>query len=249
MNLTREKFKSFNTPNIGEFTKNQEQFYRFIKGSEILEALQAKPVEINEFKSYWHNLRQDRYVNNNIAARKRRIGKFKYAKEKLKFIEGDNSFLQAKSINSLNGGNVRYFAETEKNFCSHILLEKIIEYVLKIIPVSNYNSVNINTHLFRVECSSQEKISFPTPEGIHRDGHDFISQHLISRNNIFGGISGIYHLKYDRPVIHKQLYESFDTIILNDRVFRHDVSPIFPQQDKQLAYRDMLIIDYNFNFI
>jgi hypothetical protein len=248
MSLIREKSKNFNSPTVDNFRITKEQFYKFIKGNEILQTIKARADEIEEFKAYWNNLRQDRYINHDIASRKRRIGKFEYNEGKLKLIKGDNSFFQRKSINQLNGGNVRYFEAVEKSFCSHILLEEIIKYVLKIIPVSNYDLININTHLFRIECSNREKISFPTPEGIHQDGHDFISQHLISRNNVFGGISGIYQLANDQPIMHKQLCESFDTIILDDRVLRHDVSPIFPKLDKQLGYRDMLIIDYNFKF-
>jgi hypothetical protein len=248
MNLIREKSRSFNDLNIDSPIVNKNQFYQFIEGSKILQTIQAKSEDVGEFKTYWHNLKQDRYINPDLASRKRRIGKFEYNKGKIKFIKGDNSFFQRKSINQLNGGNIRYFEAVEKSFCSHILLEKIIKYVLDIIPVSNYNSIKINTHLFRVECSNQEKMSSPTPEGIHQDGHDFISQHLISRNNIFGGISGIYQLTNDQPIMHKQLCKSFDTIILDDRVVRHDVSPIFPKLDKQLGYRDMLIIDYNFKF-
>jgi hypothetical protein len=48
-------------------------------------------------------------------------------------------------------------------------------------------------------------------------------------NNVFGGISGIYQLTNDQPIMHKQLCEFFDTIILDDRVLRHDVLPIFPK--------------------
>jgi hypothetical protein len=226
---------------------SKETSYLFLEGEKICNKLQITLQEMNKFKSYWDNLEIDDYIDTELTSRKRRIGKFKlnFPEQNLIPLRGDHSFFQDKLINPLTGGRVRKFSGVEESFCSHHLLEKIIKHVLRYISTINYKSVEITTHLFRIEASD-EKIGIPTPEGIHRDGHDYISQHLISRKNILGGVSGIYKAKEDKPIMHKQLYDTFDTIILNDKNYRHDVSPIFPVKNKQSGHRDMLIIDYNF---
>ncbi|WP_373691143.1 2OG-Fe dioxygenase family protein [Endozoicomonas sp. SESOKO3] len=48
------------------------------------------------------------------------------------------------------------------------------------------------------------------------------------------------------PIEHKQLNWFLDSIIINDEVVKHDVSPLFPALQDQPGWRDMLIIDYNF---
>jgi hypothetical protein len=228
----------------------KETSYLFLEGEKICEKLQITLQEMNKFKSYWNNLEIDNYIDTELTSRKRRIGKFRlnFPEQNLIPLRGDHSFFQDRSINPLTGGRTRKFSGLEESFYSHYLLEKIIKYVLRYISIISYESVEITTHLFRIEASD-EKIGIPTPEGIHRDGHDFISQHLISRKNILGGVSGIYKAKEDKPIMHKQLYNTFDTIILNDKNYRHDVSPIFPAKNKQSGHRDMLIIDYNFKFL
>lgn len=221
--------------------------YQFIEGNHICDMLQASKKEINDLQYYWDNLEIDPYLENNISSRKRRIMKLKYNQkdQTLKGVHGDNSFIQNNSINKLFGGKVRYFSEVDQSFCSNFLLKKIIKFVVNKITESSIYIVNINTHLFRIECN-EGKINLPTPEGIHRDGHDFVSQHLISKKNIIGGVSGIYKNENDAPIMHKQLYYPLDTIILNDRELKHDVTPILPKLQQNIGYRDMLIIDYNF---
>ena len=86
----------------------------------------------------------------------------------------------------------------------------------------------------------------PAPEGPHRDGHDYISMHFIGRTNITGGESLLYA---DNPNATASLpsflmKETFDSIYLDDRKMRHEVTPIVPTQDQEIAYRDILIIDY-----
>jgi hypothetical protein len=200
----------------------------------------------NSFACYWNNLKTDSFMHDGGKYRQRRIGKFSYynSDDKLVFHPNETDFFQSKYVNAVNGGIRRNFLVIEHNFAKSLLLNKLIRYCLSLIPVFGYKFVKINTHLFRVVCNST-MVGLPTPEGIHRDGHHYVSQHLIARYQVRGGISGIYDLD-ENPLLHCQLNWPLDSLILDDQRVKHDVSPVFPKFDDQEGYRDVLIIDYNF---
>ncbi len=201
-----------------------------------------------EFTAYWNDLEPDRFMQDDGLYRKRRFGRYLYNQESasLVAIEGDLDFYQSKEINQVNGGKSRKFAPVSEDFAKNEFLTKIVRGCLKIIAVRkpHYTTLIINTHLIRIICGPSF-VGLPTPEGIHSDGHCFVSQHLIKRQNVYGGVSGIYD-RNNEPVAHHQLNKFMDSILLEDSVVKHDVSPVFSADKKSEGYRDMLIIDYNF---
>lgn len=218
-----------------------------LSGSEFMSTLNSESnSEI--FGAYWNDLESDQFMEDNGLYRKRRFGHYQYNSDaaELTVIEGKHEFYQSEAINDLNGGKGRTFAPANPTFCTDTFLLSVIKRCLEVIAVKKpqYNSLTINTHLIRIVCGTNI-VGLPTPEGIHRDGHCFVSQHLINRKNVYGGVSGIYN-KNNEAVMHHQLSNFMDTIILDDNVLKHDVSPIFSADKTTGGYRDMLIIDYNF---
>ncbi|MDA0117516.1 2OG-Fe dioxygenase family protein [Vibrio sp. T11.5] len=217
--------------------------YMVIESNHIPEEIKDIPIE-----KYWDDLPMDAYMGDGGTYRQRRFGCFEYCLDsKVLKKSTQNYFYQSKEINPLNGGNDRKFETVCDEFSSSGFLKGLVDYCLDFIPLNKYEGKNlvINTHLFRVIADGNQ-LGLPTPEGIHRDGHHFVSQHLIQRKNINGGISGIYTPKEEKPLIHKLLNDSFDTIIVDDNRVKHDVSPISCSSPNERGIRDMLIIDYNF---
>ncbi|MFL6139308.1 MAG: 2OG-Fe dioxygenase family protein [Frankiaceae bacterium] len=81
----------------------------------------------------------------------------------------------------------------------------------------------------------------PTPEGRHRDGHDFVGMHLIQRTCCTGGESTVY--RTDRPPVRMMLLDRLDSLILADARLTHEVTPLV--SDGGTGVRDMLLVDVN----
>ena len=220
--------------------------YSLIDGSEFIALLGDCWIEEN-IAHFWNDLEVDKYMQDGGVYRKRRFGhyQFKLPERTLNLKEDNTEFFQGKDINTLNGGVKRNFFPVSEDFAKSNTLKKIVGYCERLLPIDSgeFEFLTINTHLIRI-ISKGSSLGLPTPEGIHRDGHNFVSQHLISRENIYGGISGLYS-NNEKPIVHRQLYNPMDTIIIDDTKVKHDVSPILQINPDLPGHRDMLIIDYN----
>ncbi|HCF27855.1 MAG TPA: hypothetical protein DEV81_11805, partial [Cyanobacteria bacterium UBA11049] len=80
----------------------------------------------------------------------------------------------------------------------------------------------------------------PAPEGIHRDGTDFIGIFSANRENIQGGETHLYIDKKEKPVFKKILHPG-ELLLVNDREFFHFTTPIKPTSDAQ-GVRDVFVL-------
>lgn len=189
--------------------------YSFIPSSHI----KININEIDEFlklKRSWDFLSKDPYMKPEDNYRRRGFCKFRLnlQKEELNFVD-DNLFIQEEKINAYAGGVKRYLPKMNDSLTRNIVLKKIILNTLNTFLMYKDKANkdwDVFVHQFRIEAR-EDKIGNPTPEGIHKDGHTFISMHLINRKNIYGGESCIYDkdkiktkeimLKYIRQLTHR----------------------------------------------
>lgn len=199
-----------------------------------------------DFTGSWERLVNDNYMKEGDTYRQRRFCKFIVDPSTMTFEELDDFvFHQTHAINSYAGGRRREFAPVEPRIRQNSILRQIIETCLRAILCSGAGQTKtwkVYVHQFRIHCSSS-LTGQPTPEGMHRDGHDFISMHLMNRVGVQGGIST---LSDDEGRILKTvtLRDRMDGFVVNDRALRHAVSQITPAA-AEAGYRDMLVIDYN----
>jgi hypothetical protein len=84
----------------------------------------------------------------------------------------------------------------------------------------------------------------PAPEGVHRDGHDFLVIHLIDRANVRGAESTVYGER--REVLGRgTLRDALDTQYVYDSRVLHGVSPALAADPGRPARRCILIFDFN----
>ena len=83
----------------------------------------------------------------------------------------------------------------------------------------------------------------PTPEGLHRDGVDWVMVLLVRRQNVVSGETSIHDLQ-------KNLLGSFTlaepmeaALVDDDRVY-HGVTPVQPIDAAADAYRDVLVVTF-----
>lgn len=100
--------------------------------------------------------------------------------------------------------------------------------------------MDISVHQVRL-ISYLNKISDNAPEGIHRDGADYIVSALIlNKNNILNGKSIIYD--QDKNKLDEYQLELGEFIFQEDKNLWHDITPILADND-YFGYRDILGFD------
>ena len=85
---------------------------------------------------------------------------------------------------------------------------------------------HIEVHQFRIEARSGVE-GRPTPEGMHRDGVDYVLVLLIGRRNIQSGVTTI-HDASGRDLGSFTLAEPFDAAWVDDHRVMHGVTPVEP---------------------
>ncbi len=114
------------------------------------------------------------------------------------------------------------------------------------------NKINKNKNKYNVSIHQVRQIAYPdlksenSPEGIHRDGTDFIISALVmNRYNVIGGESIIYDENKKDIKLYKKLKEN-NAIFQEDRKLWHYVNPINCENSKYLGIRDIFGLDIKY---
>lgn len=205
--------------------------------------------EISNFKESWEDLEPDRYLQKGATFRERRFGLFSYKPQSndLMSIE-QQTYFQSVDVNQYAGGIQRDFAPLDKEIAEGSFLKSLIEANFKNFPSSPQSlkrAWRVDIHQFRIIGRKHEG-GEPTPEGIHQDGDEFNVIHLISRQNVQGGLNSIYDT--EKSLLTSTVLEDFmDSAYVWDPYVMHGVSPIHPKDESAEAIRDVLVIGFNFD--
>ncbi|ENU94257.1 hypothetical protein F971_00154 [Acinetobacter vivianii] len=222
-----------------------EEGYQFLPGSAWI-----FPSYLSKFWDQlvdsWNYLELDTYMKKGDIYRYRKFGRFIYD-DTTGHVQPiiNSSFYQSKTINQYAGDVERSFTHLDdniyKNRFLHYIIASSLHHFIETYKLTE-KKWEVTLHQFRI-LATKELTGLPTPEGIHQDGHKFISMHLINRQNVNGGISSIYNSDKDK-LSEITLKKPMDSLFLNDELLYHSVSPITPKSD-DTSYRDILVIDYN----
>ena len=83
----------------------------------------------------------------------------------------------------------------------------------------------------------------PTPEGVHRDGVDYVMVMMVKRHNIVEGTTTI-HGSDRRQLASFTLTEPLDMTFVDDHRCMHGVTPVVPKDATQAAWRDVLVVTF-----
>ena len=212
---------------------------------EILSAIAATAVGDDPvFLDSWNRLEHDQYMADGGRYRKRRHAT--YAIDQV----GETARLmpyqphyQTVDYNPLNGGVARYFAPILDDLHHSVTLAALLEFGDSVFSqISGNHQWHIELHQFRIEARDG-KLGKPTPEGVHRDGVDFVLVVMIKRVNIDSGATTIHDLD-NRLIGEFTLREPFDMVLVNDRKLYHGVTPITQLDADAEAFRDVLVITF-----
>jgi hypothetical protein len=100
----------------------------------------------------------------------------------------------------------------------------------------------VRVHQIRVVATPAQP-GLPAPEGVHQDGTDFLTLHLVRRHNVAGAESCVYDLARN-PVRRFTLRQPLDSMILEDPRVLHGVTPVYSADGRTPGSRDLLGIDF-----
>lgn len=195
------------------------------------------------FARDWDDLPLDRHMADGGTYRRRRFGIYRYCAGVIDRLAHGPHY-QSVQFNALNGGIERWFAPIGDTPATAACLRSIMHAsVQRIEQASNgrHRRWHVEAHQFRIEGGSAQP-GLPTPEGIHRDGRDWVLIMLIGRENARGGITS---LRDDQGRDSDIPFEGpGDAVLLDDHRMLHGTSPITPIDPARPAVRDVLVLTF-----
>lgn len=158
-------------------------------------------------------------------------------------------YFQSDDINEVTGGIVRKFAPLTESTVHNLFLRDLIRLDFEQFPLADpamrYGAWQVDVHQMFVKTQATDGIAHPTPEGVHRDGADFVTVHIAALNNANGGIVTVYD-DDKQPLESFQLQNLLDSYLFNDAILWHGVTPIYSRDGINPAERGILTFDYHY---
>jgi hypothetical protein len=220
--------------------------FAFVQSATMRELLaQSGPLsDWPSFSASWDNLAVDLYMADGGRYRRRRHAVYAANTEGIIARQEHQPHYQSLDYNPLNGGIARWFEPISAEIGGGPTMLTIIEFCRRLFGglAPTTDSWKIEVHQFRIEARPGE-YGQPTPEGMHRDGVDYVLVLLINRSNIASGTTTIADIER-RPVGSFTLTTPFDAALVDDARVYHGVTPVEPLNSEVPAHRDVLVVTF-----
>jgi hypothetical protein len=196
------------------------------------------------FADSWDNLAVDHYLADHGRYRRRRHAVFRVSSDGQVLREAHQPHYQDRDYNHLYGGIERWFEPIAADIGAGVSLRCILHFCTMLFGAlaPHAHSWRVEAHQFRIEARLDEP-GQPTPEGIHRDGVDYVLVLLIARRNIASGTTTI--LSSNHELLGSfTLTETFDAALVDDSRVFHGVTAVEPLDPEQPAWRDVLVVTF-----
>ncbi len=209
----------------------------------LLPAYVLTPESWDAFAASWDNMPLDQYMADGGRYRRRRFAVFTAEPGQAIERAAHQPHYQSRDYNNLNGGVARWFAPMAdvvgKGACFQALLTLTRALFEAVAGAQNWH---IEAHQFRIE-TGPDGTGMPTPEGMHRDGVDYVLVLMVRRANIEQGTTTIHDLE-QRNLGEFTLVRARDAALVDDRLVFHGVTPVVPVDPLLPAFRDVLVLTY-----
>jgi hypothetical protein len=217
----------------------------FVRGAAMRRMLAGvhELSDLDAFAASWNDLPLDTYMADGGRYRRRRHAV--YAADAHAIVRGPHQpHFQGREYNPLNGGIARWFEPVGPEVGAGPTMTAILDFCGGLFgELAPYASRwHVEVHQFRIEARAGER-GLPTPEGVHRDGVDYVLVLLVGRENIAQGETTVYSADH-RPLGSFTLVDPFDAALLDDRRVAHGVTPVEPIEPGRPAHRDVLVVTF-----
>ncbi len=221
--------------------------FAFVRAPQMRALLgEAELRDWDAFAASWNDLGIDSYMADGGRYRRRRFAAFRASPAGI-VRKPHQPHYQSQDYNPLNGGIERWFEPVTQTVARHPALSAILrtshELFDRMTPASvRPEAWHVELHQFRIEARPGQE-GRPTPEGMHRDGVDWVLVLMVRRENIESGETTIYDLA-KRPLGSFTLTEPLDSAFVDDSRVFHGVTAVEPLAPSLSAYRDVLVVTF-----
>lgn len=192
----------------------------------------------------WDDLAVDAHMADGGRYRRRRFASFSVQPGEIAR-KPHQPHYQSLDYNRLNGGVERWFEPVTDAVAGDPITGAILQACLDLFgqaapdPGFPWHG---EMHQFRIEARPGEA-GQPTPEGVHRDGVDWVLVMLVARQNIAAGVTSIFD-PAGESLGAFTLVQPLDAVFLDDNRVFHGVTAIEPADPSLPAYRDVLVMTF-----
>jgi len=221
--------------------------YGFVPGSTMGRLLVgAGLTEWDGYARSWDDLGPDRFMADGGTYRKRRFACFSAQAGAFRRKPAQAHY-QTRENNPLNGGIARMFEPVRDTIALHpanlAVLAACRDLFVAATPLARRPTAwHVEMHQFRIEAHVGVS-GRPTPEGLHRDGVDWVLVLMVRRQNVTGGVSTIADAA-GTILQDATLTEPLDASLADDRRVLHGVSPVRRADPSRPAWRDVLVVTF-----
>ncbi len=190
----------------------------------------------------WNRLAPDTYLAAQGRYRRRRHAVFSASTTGELQREPHQPHFQSLQYNRLHGDIQRWFDPIEPAIADGASMRRVLAFCCDLFGslVPTVRGWRIEVHQFRIEARG-DLAGQPTPEGVHRDGVDYVLVLLVNRQNVASGTTSI-HLADGTELGSFTLTHPFDAALVDDARVFHGVTAVTPLDPGQPAHRDVLVV-------
>jgi len=213
--------------------------YARLSGPELFDRLAIQSDDWAAFVQSWDDLGPDLYMADGGRYRRRRHATF--ACEHGGFTRKPHQpHFQSRDYNPLNGDVQRWFDPVGQSTIDNAVMQSIFAFSARSFPLTGRQHVEL--HQFRIEADTGE-LGRPTPEGMHRDGVDWVFVMLVERRNVREGVTRI-GTPEGKELGEFTLARPGDAVLIDDHRIMHGVTEIHAVDPAQSAWRDALVLTF-----
>lgn len=223
----------------------REDGFAFVTGEVMRGLLDAQQLsDWPAFAASWNELAPDTYLAERGRHRRRRHAVFSADADGPIRREAHQPHYQSLTYNVLQGDIQRWFEPVHEATATGASLQRILHFsrqlFAQLAPATRHWRIEV--HQFRIEARAGES-GEPTPEGVHRDGVDYVLVLLIDRSNIESGTTTI-HAPDGALLGSFTLTRPLDAALVDDARVCHGVTPVTPLDPSAPAHRDVLVVTF-----
>jgi hypothetical protein len=227
----------------------KEPGFAFLPGARLREELLIGDADWQRFAGHWDDLVLDPYIGSARADqfRRRRYGRFALRRTPSDStitltVLPNQPFHQDAAHVTRYEGRARHLEFATDAFLADPVLHALVAYDHAVLP-NPPDVCEVGLHAIRVTVEPSLDAR-PTPEGRHRDGHDFIAMHLIGKRGCRGGETLVYEQGTGNPdiVARLTLADPLDTLMVDDSLVEHEVTRLEPIESA--GSRDVLLVAF-----
>ena len=220
--------------------------YAFVQAAAMRQLLfrRGSLSDWEQFAASWNHLGLDTYMADHGRYRRRRYAVYAAAEDGAIERQPHQPHFQTLDYNRLHGGIERWFEPIDAAIGDGPSLRTLLGFCHELFGglAMQTHRWHIEAHQFRIEARAGEQ-GLPTPEGMHRDGVDYVLVLLVQRVNIASGTT-LIGTTQEGFFSSFTLTAPFDAALLDDERVYHGVTPVQALDPSLPAYRDVLVLTF-----